>query len=291
MIKKLLIIAGCALTTFSNAQQNLDFETWGGVGPSADWTAQFALFAAGSVTQETANPSQGASAAKLQTVNCAFCGFFSLPTTMPGLIQMKVPYTNRPISMTYDYRGYIETNDEALVFAALTRWDTITNSADFIGQAIMQYPGMLNFTSWQNESVNFQYNPGTPDTLTIIVISSDSLAITGSGLPDTYQSTNTNFYIDNMQLVLPVGIKENINLSTYRLFPNPANDKFTVATSDASAEKVKIFDVTGRLVGTYDLEDKKVNVSTENYSNGMYIYSIYDANNKVLHTSKFNVAK
>ena len=57
------------------------------------------------------------------------------------------------------------------------------------------------------------------------------------------------------------------------------------------AEKINIVDITGRIVGTYDLNDNKVKISTENYSSGIYFYNLINNKNEVISRDKFEVVK
>ncbi len=80
------------------------------------------------------------------------------------------------------------------------------------------------------------------------------------------------------------GIKENIlvNLES-KVYPNPANGFAVIEASDLMFNdkcEVKLNDVLGREVGVFEMKEGKSNLNLENFSKGLYTYSVY--NNKMV---------
>ena len=80
------------------------------------------------------------------------------------------------------------------------------------------------------------------------------------------------------------GIFSNKETHAFKLYPNPVGDILNLSNLE-DVSKVDIFDVTGKLVLTRDVETRQVMINTSELTNGIYIVS-YQTSNGVL-TSKF----
>lgn len=89
---------------------------------------------------------------------------------------------------------------------------------------------------------------------------------------------------------LITGIKENAAMPQVAVYPNPAT---TLVNFDApaavNAEKVCIYDLTGKMVITELFENNKARINTSGLSNGLYIYTVTDRDKRVVSTQKLNV--
>jgi len=80
------------------------------------------------------------------------------------------------------------------------------------------------------------------------------------------------------------GIWSNKAETTYSLYPNPVNDVLNIGDI-SSVSKIEIFDVTGKIVYSTEVNAPNISINTSNLSNGIYIVSFI--NNKGVQTSKF----
>jgi len=74
-------------------------------------------------------------------------------------------------------------------------------------------------------------------------------------------------------------VPEIVDLTTAQIFPNPANDHFTIAfNSNNKNVEVNIFDITGKLIYAHTLTDKlQLEVNTVDFKEGIYLVQIQSA--------------
>lgn len=210
-MKKLLFtfFAGAFLVTGSVAQSNLNLETWTGNECNEWGTLNSFMFlgAPQTVYQETSDPGQCASSAKIQTGYWAgatgfgassdtVSGFFTLGAAITGAIGL--PFTMTPSSMTFMFKGEVVSGDTALILVSLSVYDTAQNTIaqgmllvydsgavflDAFGQQLSQIT--TNNGAWNSVTIpiwDFSFGALTPDSLQIICASSSG-SLFGSPLP------------------------------------------------------------------------------------------------------------
>ncbi|GDX52692.1 hypothetical protein LBMAG27_17390 [Bacteroidota bacterium] len=69
-----------------------------------------------------------------------------------------------------------------------------------------------------------------------------------------------------------------IDNTSFKVFPNPASDRFTI-TSLQPLNQVRIINLTGDLVHEYSTTEKYLQVSTDEFSSGVYIVESVSAEN------------
>jgi hypothetical protein len=111
---------------------------------------------------------------------------------------------------------------------------------------------------------------------------------TASAPPILAASSQTALYVaDNYQTV---GVKENkANAISLVVFPNPSSNDITLFTESNKATTVEITDVTGKMISAYTFENNKVNFSTLEMVNGIYLYTVKNSTNQVIASGKFTV--
>jgi CubicO group peptidase (beta-lactamase class C family) len=90
---------------------------------------------------------------------------------------------------------------------------------------------------------------------------------------------------------MTLGIKENTNSSSLDLFPNPATNDLTInlGSTNKNAE-ITITDITGKIIyTTTSTEAKLLEVSTKDFSSGVYVVQIKTAN--FIETKKLIVSR
>jgi len=75
------------------------------------------------------------------------------------------------------------------------------------------------------------------------------------------------------------------------LYPNPTKNNVLISISYLGNKVVSVVDVTGKLMFEQAYRENTINISTQNYSNGTYFYTIQDLKGNVLHSSKFIVTR
>jgi len=287
-MKKLLLAAALFSSTFSFSQiQNLGFETWNNNTPDG-WQAQLALFAQGSVSKITTGAPEGTSAVQLTTVNCPFCGFLGLPTTVPGLIQQQTVFVDRPTSVSVKLKCNIGAGDEALFGVITTLYSPIDDTSYTVGSAGTLIPGGTNLANWTTQTLQFQYqDAANPDTIAIFAISSDSLA----GFP-SIQSVGSTLSLDAIVFNYPAGISEVFYMKDNIIsYPNPASDFLNIKSKSGNKSQAQLYDISGRLVATEELVYGVAKIDLTRFENGLYICKVTDENNNVVYTEKVTVSK
>lgn len=80
----------------------------------------------------------------------------------------------------------------------------------------------------------------------------------------------------NIQLQTGVGINENSDKNTTKIYPNPAKDLINI-TSEENIEELELTDLTGRIVFKTKSSLNNFQINTENLERGLYILRIKSA--------------
>jgi hypothetical protein len=203
-----------------------------------------------------------------------------------------VPYTGRPASLDF-WHKYTPTGvDNGMIAAFLTKWNTGTNSRDTV--AVGYYPITGTVSTLTHMTVPMMYSAaynanGNPDTALVVVASSWG---SQAALYPVRPQLGSILWADDVDLIgTYVGIKENTKSTDIRVFPNPASSVINITTNSEDANRIEMYDVTGKKVFAGNIEDKKIKIFTDNLSDGLYIYTISDKDKKVLASGKVNVSK
>jgi hypothetical protein len=110
---------------------------------------------------------------------------------------------------------------------------------------------------------------------------------------DEYELYSSDFTINggdeaiNVQLTPSgVGINDN-NLSVVQISPNPAHSQLHIKTNGLTENVIfSIYDVSGKLVKSYQLNCTSSDIDISSFENGMYLYSITNKASEIV-TGKF----
>ncbi|MCE3229658.1 MAG: C-terminal target protein [Bacteroidetes bacterium] len=87
-----------------------------------------------------------------------------------------------------------------------------------------------------------------------------------------------------------VGVSENsiseINMNVY---PNPSNSVINFTTESKNATAVSIYDVTGKLVETAEMNNGELHLNVSTYSAGIYTYKVTGSEKQTLKAGKITV--
>lgn len=221
------------------------------------------------------------SAENLDTVGLLVVGRTQFSTTAPVLFGY--PYTVRSASLSFACRYTPAGNDSAFVVAFLTKWNG--SSRDTIARG--RYATGATTTNYYSTGINMMYDPAfngvNPD--------SQRVYISSSVYDKPGAKVGSAFYVDALQWnATPIGINEiEGSLVNVSVFPNPASSVVTIST-DANATKVQVMDISGRVVANYDMTGNMSKIDVQHFSNGLYIFNIYDAKT-IIGRGRFEVVK
>ncbi|MFH1320296.1 MAG: T9SS type A sorting domain-containing protein [Bacteroidota bacterium] len=183
MKKKLFLTATlCAFgISILFAQTNLDMESWTSTNPNG-WSTTNEIIPYGSpqtIFQETTNPGEGLSSAKITTVSWPggapygldpLGGLISLGgSTMLGT-PLGMSYTQKPTSFDFTYKANPMSGDTGVVFFQLSYWDGAQRAV--IAQAYLLVDAPVSTWTPVNMPINYYDTITTPDTLMLVALSS-----------------------------------------------------------------------------------------------------------------------
>ncbi|HTB31108.1 MAG TPA: T9SS type A sorting domain-containing protein [Bacteroidia bacterium] len=88
------------------------------------------------------------------------------------------------------------------------------------------------------------------------------------------------------------GIANIATSQSSNVYPNPAGSQITITVSgNSQSNHVAVYDISGRMMGTYLMRNDMLNISTQSFNAGMYFYKIYDNGGAQLSTGRFSVVK
>jgi hypothetical protein len=202
--------------------------------------------------------------------------------TWDKLIQ-KTPINSRPAMLTGFYR-YVNNDltgnrdkDTAYVFVAVTRWNTILNRSDTIGQGIIELGPAADFQSFECPVI--YSSPGAGDSLYIEISPSKF-----NDLPSYCVSPGWCSYltVDNLELKGSVS-----NLSGFTIYPNPSRDKiFIPISSSMSKGNFMIMNTCGQVVLRKTVVPGMNELNISMFSRGIYFLVLREENGK-LHALRF----
>jgi len=296
MIKKLLSFSAVValISATAVAQTNPKFETWGPTAVASSnptgWETYNADNFSGPVgtTAETADPGEGLKSARMETKTGfgavlgvdTLGGTLSLNGDLMGNKFVKgIPYTSRPSSVSIKIKNAPVNGDTAVFVVQLMQ------AGQLLGIAGTNLPATLS--TWTPGSINFTYLlTGAPDTMIILATSSKA---TFYNTPKKAQPGST-FWLDDIVLNFPVGVKEAIFSERVLAYPNPASTSIRFDLNNNKATGIRITDITGKVVKNITVTSNLADVSVYDLPTGLYIYQVYN-NENVVYTDKFTVSK
>lgn len=269
------VLASVTISANSQTIPNNGFETWAITPPAPFESAEG--WAGGPSISKSTNAHSGSFALKLETAvftnpnngetdtisGNAFTGTPGMGPGMPGTPGFA--FTNRPDSLTGWYTYSTSGNDANEVRVILSRWDAITLQREEIANTVFSCNPNDIYTRF---SFPIQYNNiNTPDTAAIEIRSSNS--------PMEAPVLGSILLVDDLEFTSAdqTGFSHISNSPSFRIFPNPANDFLNV--SSRNNEKIKIINAVGQTMELIQLNANSItNISTSNYSNGIYFIII-----------------
>ena len=95
-----------------------------------------------------------------------------------------------------------------------------------------------------------------------------------AGIHDTFELEFLNYEVD-----CGASIEEPISENNFSIMPNPATNYFNIEGENIA--KVEVYNAIGQMIDVVNVENDNVQVSTENYNNGIYFVKATTTNGQV----------
>ena len=123
--------------------------------------------------------------------------------------------------------------------------------------------------------------------------------ITGTGNTNVYyyitgDSTNSLQHLNykaNLTANCPNGIVEKASVNNLKVYPNPIKNSFLVSgLENVGNLSLEVYDMKGAIVKTEvkNATNSEIEISIQTLSKGEYLLKVYDANGKIINTSRIN---
>jgi len=206
----------------------------------------------------------------------------TVPTSASGSITGGIAYTLRPDSIVGWFKYAPQGADNG--FAAMYLFGSAANNTDTVAEASFS-TGNVTTSTYKRFAAAFVYRNTDAVANSIWLLSSSSGtsgAVVGSSA-----------YFDELAVIIKntTGIANQTNPgASIVVSPNPATDHFMVTTVGSNST-ISLFDITGRKVTEQKLLNGPNLVDVNLLTNGVYIYTVADANGLPLKTGKIIIQK
>ncbi len=149
--------------------------------------------------------------------------------------------------------------------------------------------GILTVTttvsSWTQGTVNIVYDSaaGKVDSIDV-VFSSSSWHKPHAG---------SQFWIDNVTTNPASESNLFVKANSVNVYPNPATSQvnFSIAANPGKEYMLEVYDMTGKKMNSYTVQNNFAAISTSGYAPGLYLYRLCDRNGEQLNIGKFSVIR
>lgn len=208
----------------------------------------------------------------------------TIPTSSSGSITGGIAYTQRPDSIVGWYKYTPQGSDNA--FAAMYLFGSAANNTDTVAEATFSTVAGKTTSTYTRFSAHFVYRNSDPVANSIWLLSSSN-GTSGA-------TVGSSAYFDDIATVInsTVGIATQTNPgNSIVVYPSPASDHVEVAGVYNTNSTWSMFDITGRKVAEQKLSKGNNRIDVNNFTNGMYIYTVTDENGVSVKTGKIIVQK
>jgi hypothetical protein len=206
---------------------------------------------------------------------------FTATIALPGKVTPGIPVTSNWKSFSFFYKYFPNGSDTCSCTIGMYHWNSVTNQRELIGGGIWKSGAMQ--ASWTQSTVTLFYDSTSIADTAFVIFSAASLY--------TNPKVNDSMMVDSSSFIASVGNitehHDNVNL-----YPNPANNQVNFAvTGQFEVGLVEVYDITGKLAGTYSMHNNLLTINTQQYNSGIYFYKMYDNTGVQLNVGKFSVIK
>lgn len=210
-----------------------------------------------------------------------FTGTLSL---FPQGVKQGFKYSDRPEYIQF-YSKYSPAGiDTAFVSVFLFKRNVGASQRDTIATAY--YKEFETSTNFNFHTLNLNYTSPAiaPDSNT------DSLLIIVGSSQRTNAKIGSTFYIDGVDDNW-TGISNKFNNSSDFISPNPTSNNFSWNNLPKGTSKVELFDVSGKMVYTENVQKDVVSISTSQLKSGVYFAKASSSTSEILSLKKVIVSK
>ncbi|HEY4799232.1 MAG TPA: T9SS type A sorting domain-containing protein [Bacteroidia bacterium] len=292
----------------------LDFESWTGTGANIEptgWLSENAVVLPPlynnpqSVFQVTGAETHGGTyAMKIVSVSMTtpIAGLpnpigLAAPGQQVGVApKFGFPYAARPNTMTFWAKYSPVSGDTAE--CAISIWNSTTH--DTIATGVWKNAPTIG--AYAQQTINLIYNPAfsseLPDSMGL-TFSSTILFNPNYSICMNCGKVGSMLWVDDISFNGWNGIFEQLSSEGVSVFPNPAKDFLTIAVDGLdNVASVNVFDATGRRI-TSGLLSQSLNgmakkstvITTSDFSQGIYSFSVLDKNGNAVRIGKFSVVR
>jgi hypothetical protein len=295
VILSLLFITGFAAHGQNAATPNAGFETWTHTVSTVayddatgwnDLNSTTAGFGAVTCYKATAAGDfhGGAAAVKLVTTSVLGTNANGIVTT--GTINTGtqaitggIAYTGRPDSIVGWYKSTPGSSDHGFMQILLTG-SSNTDTIGFVrfNCTLTAVPAYVRFSApvWYKS---------TNSVTTAQWLLSSSKGASG-------QQVGTTLFVDDLDLIFnATGIKEQELASGFHVGPNPATVSLSIFNTNQTRAHIEFYEITGRKVASYPVNESTNQIDTGNMSAGSYLYTIFNEQGTPLNNGKIIVQK
>jgi hypothetical protein len=183
-----------------------------------------------------------------------------------------------------DLADYYQVTNFDAYFSPTAISSTSMTLLAYMPQFVFDDPGGIGDTSsWSKVEGIFQAQGGE-NYMTIGNFHDDSSTVKITYDPSALYGAYAYYFIDSVSLIkvtcpTNIGIEEQQESRILDVFPNPSCGGVALDYSiiSGSATKLVLFDITGRLIRTYDLSkgiNNRLNISENNLEDGVYFFSL-----------------
>lgn len=290
-MKKLLLFSVLICTgLFSQAQiNNADFENWSQntvgsttydslhhwmtyndlVFPLADaYGFPTILFSEGAFQEQPGSGGVG-SALRLETVDCQLCPQAGLPTTIPAFAFFNNTYTQRPESISFNYKYEPVNGDWGAAAFLLTSGTGAL--MDTIAGVIIPFENAQS--SWTNMTFPLSYfSAANPDSIRVSLLSSGDTLLNNlyNNVPPA--EVGSKLYVDDIQLNMPTpGTASPVGNILANDIANNANGldlgvQFNAGMDETTIGEYRIFAVKEANAAAFDLTAAQAITTPDYYS-------------------------
>jgi hypothetical protein len=269
-----LPLIGILFTLSLSAQiPNGGFESWvnlGGYSEPIGWLTYNDVITPGPWPAITVEPGTPGAVGNYHAVITTVA--VPLGPTIQGWVSVGVtgshagfPYTERPAMLTGQWQYGIQPSDTGQVQVALSKWNSISSSTEWIAQGSLDITGDLS--AWQAFSVPFTYfSTEAPDTAYVQFVSSIDFASPVAG---------SFIKVDDLAFAGTVGLDELDAAIEIHAFPNPGTDHFSLSLPPGT-HTITLVDATGRTVLQQQVFGSPFVIGTAQVPSGVHIVRVDD---------------
>jgi hypothetical protein len=195
------------------------------------------------------------------------------------------PFTQRPVMFSAWVKYHPQGVDSGMVRIKLYRYNQSLHQQDDVAHA--EFYVHSTDSEYHCVTANFTYvfpfvTSGNPDTACVYIASSFENSLDSGSVIKVDDIAFTS-------CVTPVN--EIVRNSVMSFYPNPAEDNIAFSWLPAGADRIKVFEITGKMVAAEAVANSAASIDVKRFNPGIYLFAVYDDNNKVISSGKFSVVR